>query len=315
MRSGVIPFLWAEEGGGVTPEIADQLKGMLLTPLWWVRHVIATLAILLPLTFLALLLVRVTRGPDPRSKKRKITPTKRPGLRRPPPPDDGDAGDAAAPSAVVSRQPSIAYSDSSRGPMIPPPPPMPPPPVPYMMQQQQQPTTLTILPIAIPDPMSRLSSLARFSLPGPPAIEAPVPMFQDYSYMNGAAGTGRPSRAFIYGSLAAGGGSRVSSGASQFGYPAPMGAGAGGRRATIKSRALSVGEEEEEEEEDSGNETGSNSRPRDGRRGTRRSLRKVTEVDVNNNAGYDEEEEELEEASDPALLTRQLARSRQRELR
>lgn len=71
IRSGVIPFVWAEEGGGVTPELADQLKGMLLTPLWYITRIIALLAIVLPFTLIFLLILRFTRGP---SMKQKVTP-------------------------------------------------------------------------------------------------------------------------------------------------------------------------------------------------------------------------------------------------
>lgn len=127
IRSGVIPFLWAEEGGGVTPELADQLKGMLLTPLWYITRIIALLAIVFPFITMFLLLLRFTRGPN-----KKVTP-----VTSPVKPRTGD------PVKTMKRmQQSAAASLRSRNSSaIPPPPPMPPPPAPAI-------ATLAMYPVA-----------------------------------------------------------------------------------------------------------------------------------------------------------------------
>ena len=78
IRSGLIPFVWAEEGGGVTPAIADQLKGMLLTPVKWIKRGIALLTIIMPLIFLITLLFTCTRGPNKVEPEVKVTPQVKP---------------------------------------------------------------------------------------------------------------------------------------------------------------------------------------------------------------------------------------------
>ena len=114
IRSGVIPFVWAEEGGGVTPEIADQLKGMLLTPLWYITRGITVLAIVMPFILTFLLLLRLTRGPE---VKQKVTPIMSPVK-------------AKNQITRVQKMPQSAVSQRTRyGSAIPPPPPMPPGPL------------------------------------------------------------------------------------------------------------------------------------------------------------------------------------------
>lgn len=86
IRPGLIPFVWAEEGGGATPALADQLKSQLLTPMRYARTIVAVLAAVSPLILTFLLILRFTRGPDEK-KLTRVSPTPpSDGARSPPPP-------------------------------------------------------------------------------------------------------------------------------------------------------------------------------------------------------------------------------------
>lgn len=62
VRSAVIPFVYAEESGGLNDELADELKGMLINPLYYAEIGIAGVALVSTFTFIFLLLLRMFGG-------------------------------------------------------------------------------------------------------------------------------------------------------------------------------------------------------------------------------------------------------------
>ena len=64
----MIPFVWAEEAGGVNDELAEELKTMLINPLSYAETGIAGFALISTFTFIFLLLLRVLGGNGARKK-------------------------------------------------------------------------------------------------------------------------------------------------------------------------------------------------------------------------------------------------------